>query len=171
VRFEKQHGMAAITAAQSFQGDHRAERDESHPPDEGSDYREAVEYEIEFPADGGPVDVAVTLSGEMSQATFRELMEALANDARYRAGLALLVDVSALEPIEITTEAAAMLTAPVLARDWDYPPRAVAIVAPDDDTFAAASTYRAHLGGSKSKRQVFRMHAEAIAWLEENRRS
>jgi hypothetical protein len=52
-------------------------------------------------------------------------------------------------------------------RDWNYPPGAVAIIAPDDQTFGAVQEYRAHLGGAKSNRQLFRNRADAVTWLEE----
>lgn len=113
--------------------------------------------------------MAIVLSGDLTLAGFRELTEALASDPRYRPGLALLVDISDLAPSEILDDAPESLTGLALARDWDFPPRAVAIIAPDDTTFRGALTYRAHLGGSASKRHVVRTRAEAIRWLEEQR--
>ena len=127
-----------------------------------------VDYTIEFLADGGPADVAITIAGELTGTEFRELTGALMGDPRFRAGLALLVDVTALETAGVSDDALGQLSEPVVERDWQYPPRAVAIVAPADETFRSALSYRAHLGGSKSKRHVVRTREEALAWLEQN---
>ena len=128
-----------------------------------------MRYEIAFLEDGGQVDAAVTLSGPVTPTDFRELTDALTRDPRWRAGLAMLVDISALEVAALSEEDLGELTGPVVARDWDFAPRAVAIVAPDDERFRAAQSYRAHLGGSRSKRYVVRTRAEALAWLDAQR--
>jgi hypothetical protein len=44
---------------------------------------------------------------------------------------------------------------------------AVAIIAPNEETFSAVREYRAHLGGSKSNRHLFGSRFEAVAWLED----
>lgn len=124
-----------------------------------------MEYEIQFLTDGGPVDAAVTLYGPLTPAGFRELTDALTADPRWRAGLTLLVDISALDVTAVSDDALAVLAGPVVARDWDFPPRAVAIIAPDDERFRAAQSYRAHVGGSRSRRYVVRTRAEALALL------
>jgi hypothetical protein len=131
----------------------------------------SVQREIEFLNDGGPVDAAITLSGAFSSTDFREMTDALTSDPRWRAGLALLVDISAFEVAQLSDDAFGEVTAPVVARDWDFPPRAVAIIAPDDERFRAAQSYRAHLGGSKSRRHVVRTRADALAWLDQQRPS
>jgi hypothetical protein len=50
-----------------------------------------------------------------------------------------------------------------------YPPAAIASIAPDDNGRRILMSYRAHLGGSKSKREVFGNREEALAWLTELR--
>jgi hypothetical protein len=57
------------------------------------------------------------------------------------------------------------LTEHMVERDWNYAPSAVALIAPNEETFSAVRAYRAHLGGSKSNRHPSR--AEAVAWLED----
>jgi hypothetical protein len=128
-----------------------------------------MRYEIEFLADGEPANAAVTLSGPLTPTDFRELTDALTGDPRWRAGLALLVDISALDVAAVSDDDLGELTGPVVARDWDCPPRAVAIIAPDDQRFRAAQSYRAHLGGLRSRRYVVRTRAEALAWLDAQR--
>jgi hypothetical protein len=128
-----------------------------------------MQYEIEFLSDDGPADAAITLSGELGQTDFREMTDALARAPQWRAGLRLLVDISDLQVARLSLDAVGELSGPIVARDWDFPPRAVAIIAPDDEHFRVALAYRAHLGGSKSMRHVVRTRSEALAWLGQQR--
>lgn len=111
------------------------------------------------------MEIAVT--GVPTAAEFAELNERLLGDPRFRAGLRMLVDCSALDTSPLSVEDVQGLTEPMVMRDWHFPPSAVAIVAPDDRTFEFARAYRAHLGGSRSNREVVRSRAEAEAWLAE----
>ena len=114
---------------------------------------------------GGPADVEIAVSGVPTAAEFAKLNEQLLGDRRFRAGLTMLVDCSALDTSSVSSDDVQRLTEPMVIRDWHFPPLAVAIVAHDDRTFESARAYRAHLGGSRSNRQVFRSRAEAEAWL------
>ncbi|MDX6472521.1 MAG: hypothetical protein QOK22_1337 [Gaiellaceae bacterium] len=125
-----------------------------------------VEFEIDFPADG-PADLVMQIAGVPTAAAFDELNTRLVSDPRFRAGLTILVDVEWLDSADLTDEEVEVLSAPIAVRDWDYLPKAVAIVAPDERTYATMRKYRAHLGGSKSNRQVFTTRQEALAWLEQ----
>lgn len=116
---------------------------------------------------GGPADLEIAVTGVPTAAAFAGLNEQLISDARFRAGLKMLVDCSALDTSGVSAEDVQRLTEPMVMRDWRYPPRAVALIAPDDQTFEIARSYRAHLGGSRSNRQVFRSRSEAEAWLGE----
>ena len=126
-----------------------------------------MEFEIAFSDAGGPADVEIHVAGVPAAAEFAKVNEQLIGDPRFRAGLTMLVDCSALDTSTLSVEDVQRLTEPMVMRDWHYPPSAVALVAPDDATFEAARAYRAHLGGSRSNRQVFRSRAEAEAWLAE----
>jgi hypothetical protein len=126
-----------------------------------------MEYEIEF--GGGTADVEITLSGSATPAAFRRFTETLAADPQFRAGLRMLVDVSSLDTTALSADGLQGLTAPVLERDWYYPPAAVAIVAGRGEIYGDAKTYRAHLGGSRSNRQIFEDRGEALRWLEAQR--
>jgi hypothetical protein len=97
---------------------------------------------------------------------FRLFNEQVTSDPRFRAGLRILVDCSALDTVGLSNQELQGFSEHFTMRDWNYPPAAVAIIAPDDQTFSAVQAYRAHLGGSKSNRQLFRSRAEAVAWLE-----
>ncbi len=126
-----------------------------------------MEYAIDF-VGSGPAEAVVRLSGPLTRAAFDELTDTLTNDPRWRQGLALLVDISELDVSGLSEADVGGLTGPIVARDWDFPPRAVAIVAPDDLQFRAALAYRAYIGGSKSMRHVVRTRAEAVGWLEDH---
>lgn len=126
-----------------------------------------VEFEIMFSDAGSAADVEIAVRGVPTAAEFAKVNEQLLGDPRFRAGLKMLVDCSALDTSSLTPEDVQQLTEPMVMRDWHYPPLAVALVAPDDATYEAARAYRAHLGGSRSSRQVFRSRADAEAWLAE----
>jgi hypothetical protein len=128
-----------------------------------------VRYDIEFRSEGG-ADVEIRLSGVASPAELSDLADALETDPRFRPGLAMLVDVSELESGTVTDAHLAELSKRIVARDWQSPPLAVAIVAPTGDVQKGARTYRAHVGGSRSSRHVVTSRREGLAWLEERRR-
>ena len=126
-----------------------------------------MEFESAFSDAGGPADVEIAVTGVPSAAEFARLNEQLLGDPRFRGGLKMLVDCTELDTSSVSPEDVQRLTEPMVMRDWHYPPLAVALVAPDDGTFDAARAYRAHLGGSRSNRQVFRTRGEAETWLTE----
>jgi hypothetical protein len=128
-----------------------------------------VEFEIAFSDTGSAADVEIAVTGVPTSAEFAKLNEQLLGDSRFRAGLKMLVDCSALDTSPLSGDDVQQLTEPMVMRDWHFPPLAVALVAPDDRTFESARAYRAHLGGSRSNRQVFRSRAEAEAWLAEQK--
>ena len=118
---------------------------------------------------GEPQDLTIVLSGEATAAGLSRLNDDLRADDLFRAGLAILVDVSELDVSALTLDALELAAAPVVERDAAAPPRAVAIVAPDPDVLARAAHYRAFLGGSASRRRAFASTEAAVAWLREQR--
>jgi hypothetical protein len=129
-----------------------------------------LEFEIEFRDDADGADVEIRLSGSPTPESFREFTETLGRDPRYRAGLRMLVDLSTFDAAFLTGAPLQDLAGSVLERDWYHPPAAVAIIAPAEQLHAAALAYRAHLGGSRSNRNVFHTREEAMAWLTEQPR-
>jgi hypothetical protein len=83
--------------------------------------------------------------------------------------LTILADLAALDTSELP-DGEVQSVAELVERDWYHMPSAVAIILPDQQTFHAALSYRAYLGGSSSNRHVFRSRVDAVAWLEEQRR-
>jgi hypothetical protein len=129
-----------------------------------------MEFEIDFPSEG-PADIEMSVSGAPTLAELELFNEALVSDPRFRAGLTMIVDVAGLDHSGISVEELQVLSAPQMMRDWQYPPAAVAIVAPGGPTYEHVQRYRAHTGGSRSNRRVFSSREEALAWLEERNRN
>ena len=126
-----------------------------------------MKFEVKFEDGDGPADLEMAISGAPTQEGFRLLNERLTEDPRFRAGLRILVDCSAMDTSGLSSAEVQALSEPMVMRDWTYAPTAVAIVAPDEETSRAVREYRAHLGGSRSNRHLFGNRAEAIAWLKE----
>jgi hypothetical protein len=129
-----------------------------------------MEFEIRFPADG-PADIELSVSGVPTLAELELFNEALVSDPRFRAGLTMLVDVAGLEYDGISGDELQALSTPMVMRDWQYPPAAVAIVTHGGPTYDHVQRYRAHVGGSRSNRRAFTSREEAVAWLEEKKES
>jgi len=126
--------------------------------------------EFTFAFGGSPQDLTITLSGAVDALGLKRLNDALVADPRFGPALAILVDVTRLDTSRLDQDELFTGVGPVVERDSFAPPRAVAIVTSDAETFAKAVHYRAHLGGSASRRRVFTDRDEALAWLEEERR-
>ena len=128
-----------------------------------------MKFTIEF--GGDTQDVTVTFSGVADLPGFRRYNEEFTSDPRFRAGMMILVDASGLDTSQLSSEELQAASEPISERDWNHPPRAVAIVAPDPRTFDDFVYARAHQGGSRSRRRVFRSREAALGWLNEQRRS
>jgi hypothetical protein len=124
-----------------------------------------VKFEVNFEDGDGPADLEMAISGAPTREGFRLLNERLTEDPRFRAGLRILVDCSAMDTSGLSSAEVQTLSEPMVMRDWTYAPTAVAIITPDEQTSRAVREYRAHLGGSRSNRHLFGNRAEAVAWL------
>jgi hypothetical protein len=122
-----------------------------------------VEFSIEF--GGDPQDVTITASGVGDPTGFVSLNERLLADPRFRAGLSYLIDLSELEVAELPQHDVEQIAGVGTASTWDYPPRAVAMVATNPATRAQAQLAVAYMGGSKSGHRVFATRDEAHEWL------
>jgi hypothetical protein len=129
----------------------------------------SVDFDIRYHDEGTPYDVEISVVGVPTPLGFAQLNDELAADSRFRRGATMLVDCSELDTSALTDREVEALSEPMVERDWYYPPAAVAIVASDERTFAAMRAYRAHLGGSRSNRHLFRSRAEAVEWLNDLR--
>jgi hypothetical protein len=128
-----------------------------------------MDFSIEF--GGYPQDITVTLTGVATPVDFHRYNEALSADPRFRTGMTILVDASALDASQLAEEELRAAASPLAERDWLHPPLAIAVVAPDPETFSALRLGQAHLGGSGARRRTFTTIDEALAWLSEQRGS
>jgi hypothetical protein len=104
-----------------------------------------MEFTIEF--GGDPQDVTITLAGVATPESFRRFNEARLSDERFRKGLVILLDASSLDTSQMSEVMFQEAVEPMLEREANDPPLALAIVAPDARTFKDAVLTRAHLGG------------------------
>jgi hypothetical protein len=125
--------------------------------------------EFRFAFGGSPQDLTITLSGAVDALGLKRLNDALVAEPQFGPGLMILVDVTRLDTSRLDEDALFAGVGPVVERDAVSPPRAVAIVVADAETLAKAVHYRAHLGGSASRRRIFTDRDEAIAWLRKER--
>jgi hypothetical protein len=125
-----------------------------------------VEYSIEF--GGDPQDLTITMSGRADVEAFGRVTAELVADPRFRAGLTILVDHSALDLTPLSDGDVPKATDALLERDWNFPPKAVAIVAPPTaHALEFAERGVAHMSVLQRPRRVFRSRDEALIWLRE----
>jgi len=122
-----------------------------------------MEFAIEY--GGDPQDVTLTLRGVADAAEIARCNRALVSDDRFRAGLAILCDCTALQTTVDSQEVTDAMVASINARDWQHPPRAIAYLVADEKAAEPFSLFRAHLGGSRSQRRVFVSRQDALDWL------
>lgn len=65
--------------------------------------------------------------------------EELTSDPRFRAGMTILVDATALNTSELRAGQLESAARPLAERDWEYPPLAVAVIAPDPSPRAGSA--------------------------------
>jgi hypothetical protein len=80
----------------------------------------------------------------------------------------MLVDLSEFENRPVTEAEADFTVNRIAERDWDYPPAAIAVVA-GEQAAHEMMLFRARLGGSHSRRQVFTSREDAVTWLATQR--
>jgi hypothetical protein len=127
-----------------------------------------VEYSIEF--GGDPQDVTITCSGRADIDGIKRLNEQLVSDFRFRPGMAMLVDSSALDTGRFSDGEMQEMTERVLERDWEFPPRAIAVVLPAPLTRELDrkwTTFVEVVDVLGSRRRMFGTRHEAVAWLRE----
>jgi hypothetical protein len=125
-----------------------------------------VEYSIEF--GGDPQDVTITCSGRADIDGIKRLNEQLVSDFRFRPGMAMLVDSSALDTRRFSAGEMQEMTECVLERDWEFPPRAIAVVLPTpltQDLNRKWDDFVAVVDVLGSRRRMFASRHEAVAWL------
>lgn len=127
-----------------------------------------MEFTIEF--GGDPQDVTITMSGRADVDGYRRVTAALVSHPRFRAGMTILVDQSALDPTLLSGLDVPEATDPILERDWNFPPKAVAIVVPSTPhALDLAEQGVEHMSVLGLPRRVFSSRDEALPWLHEQK--
>lgn len=126
-----------------------------------------MEYAIEF--GGDPQDVTITMSGDADTADFLRMTHELVSHPSFRPRLAILFDLSALDTPLTSEQDTKKATQAVMERDWNFPPRAVAIVVSTQSLYERAGQGAANMGVLKAPREVFYSREEALAWLREQK--
>jgi hypothetical protein len=126
-----------------------------------------VRYAIEF--GGEPEGVTVTTSGVADRAGFVALVDDLISDARYRAGMTVLVDHSALDVTALTVADLRSIAEAVIHLAGRIGPSPVAIVAVDALTADLVQQFQAFAAPARLRLQLFDTRPAALAWLEEHR--
>lgn len=130
-----------------------------------------MEWKVEFGGTDAPDEVTVTLTGTASVGGFAAYNNQMLSDPRFHRSMRVLVDASGLDTAPMSDPAILeAISREILGRDWAHPPRAVAVVAADEESAKRQRLIRAHLGGSTSRREVFLSRDEAVAWLADQNR-
>src|SRR5687768_11903644 len=122
-----------------------------------------MEFSFEF--DGEPQDVTIVTSGTADVAGFKSLTAELVSHPGFRAGMAILVDNSALDETQMSERDALEAMQPMLERDWNFPPTAVAVVVSTPHSFERAGLAAEYMGVLKAPRGIFYSREEALDWL------
>ena len=122
-----------------------------------------MEFSIAF--GGDPQDVTITATGPADPAAFVRMNEKLMADPRFRPGLSYLIDLSGLDAAGLPSVDVEQIAEHGAVNTWHYPPRAVAVLATDPQTFNQTQLAIAHMGGRKSGHRAFADLDQALDWL------
>jgi hypothetical protein len=122
-----------------------------------------VQYEIEF--GDAPHDVTVTTSGSANVNGLIGFVTDLVADPRYRPGMCILVDHTALDARSLRTADIQALADTVVRLDNEIGASRVAIVVPNALTFGFARMYELRASRAQVRSRVFYSRADALAWL------
>src|SRR6266481_1191815 len=95
-----------------------------------------MNYALDF--GGDPQDLTMTLAGELDVPGLQAFIQDLIVHADYREGLLILVDISELDTSSFSEEEYESVSDAIAGRDFRYPAKAIAIVAPDAGAFDLA---------------------------------
>lgn len=127
----------------------------------------SVRHSIEF--GGEPQDVTITTSGPASAEGLTAFLMDLVSNPRFRPGMLVLADHSALDPTTVTADQVRAQAHIVVGLDGQIGPSKFAIVVPSALAFGWARMYELSAGGAQSESSPFYSRSEALAWLETHR--
>jgi hypothetical protein len=120
-------------------------------------------WTIEF--GGDPQDVTVTTDGVASRPAFCAMVADLASDPRWRPGMAVLVDHSAMDASALTGCDIEEIAACLVDLDGRYGPASLAIVTPDAYTEGIVDVVIRYSAPSQFRARIFPSRHRAVEWL------
>jgi hypothetical protein len=124
-----------------------------------------VEHTIEF--GGDPERLTVTTSGQADLPGFRRIHEDIVSDERFRPGMPILADHTALQAGGLTTAEVQAIGELTAAFGRRFGTSRVAVVVPDALTFGLVRMAEARAGPTPLRLRIFYSRDEAVAWLSE----
>ena len=122
-----------------------------------------MEHAIEF--GGAPQDVTIRTSGPATAAGLIAFVTDLVADARFRPGMAILVDHSDLDARPLTGADIRAMADVVTRLDERIGTSRVAILVPNPLTFGYARMYELHAAETQLHSRVFYSRDDALKWL------
>jgi hypothetical protein len=124
-----------------------------------------VEHTIEFVDGGGAEDVVVRTSGRGILSGFTAYLNELVSDPRYRPGMTILVDHTALDASGLATADARTFAGVVADLGDRIAGTAISCVAPSAVMYGISRAFEAYAEASGLRTRVFATVDEARAWL------
>lgn len=125
-------------------------------------------WKIEF-GGGGPEDVIVTTFGVASRNGFFGFNLELVSDFRWRPGMAVLIDHTALDTSELTGSDIEAIADLLVELDGRLGPALAAVVTPDAYTSGVADVSIRFASAARFRARTFPSHREAAAWIRAER--
>lgn len=122
-----------------------------------------MEHAIEF--GGAPQDVTIRTSGPATAEGLIAFVNELVADARFRPGMAVLVDHSDLDARPLTGADIRAMADVVIKLDERIGTSRVAILVPNPLTFGYARMYELHAAETQLHSRVFYSRDDALKWL------
>ena len=127
-----------------------------------------MEYTIEF--GGSPQDVTLTSTGLGDAEGLVSLVRDLISNPRFRPGMLMLEDLSALDATGLTASDVRAQADSVIEFGQQFGPAKLAMIAPSTLVFGLARMWEAYIDSRTSiESRVFYSRAEAVDWLESKR--
>jgi hypothetical protein len=126
-----------------------------------------VIWTIEF--DGGTQDVTLTAAGVASRMDYCASYAELVRDPRWRPGMAVLVDESALDVSTLTGRDVEEIAGFIVDLDDRLGPAALAVVAPDAYAEGLVGVLIRYLYRARLRACTFPSHGCAMEWLSDFR--
>jgi hypothetical protein len=118
---------------------------------------------------GEDADVTVTTSGMADAAGFAAMNDELVAHPRFRPGMSILVDHSALDVTLLRAGDVQVIARAVTEMASSIGPGAIAIVAPTKVGFGVARMSEGLAAPAELRTRTFRSRAHAIEWLRDQR--